>query len=183
MVLKRNLARFAVTGLLAAAVLGASVASFAETPKKTGHQFTFAGKRASYRQEGDTKSDVAVSSQASGGLMTLQDELWYPTFAVPPHFHKTHHETFYVIAGRVEWTVGGETHVMGAGDSVYIPPNTIHSVKVLDGKNAHMLMIYNPGGYEEHMAREEAYTLEQLKDKKVRDELRALNDFHPVKED
>lgn len=183
MVSKRNLAKLALGGLIAAAVIGGSVASFADTPTKQGHRFSFAGKRPSFRQEGTTKSDVAVSSADSGGLMTLQDEIWYHNFVVPPHYHKTHHETFYVVSGRVEWAVGGETHVMGAGDSVYIPPNTVHSVKVLDGKNAHMLMIYNPGGYEEHMARAESYTLEQLKDKKVRDQLRDLNDFHPVNED
>lgn len=168
--------------LVAAALSVASAPSIgAEAPKKrAGQYFSFAGKRPSFRQEGTTKSDVAVSSEASEGLFTLQDEIWYPTFEVGPHFHKTHHETFYVVSGRVEWTVGGETHAMGPGDSVHIPANTVHSVKVLDGKNAHMLMIYSPGGYEEHMAREEAYTLEQLKDPKIRDELRKLNDFNPV---
>jgi hypothetical protein len=30
------------------------------------------------------------------------------------------------------------------------------------------------------MAREEAYTLEQLKDPKIREELRKLSDFNPV---
>ena len=171
-----------MAGLLAAGLaLGSLTPGFADNlPVKPGHHFSFSGKRPSFRQEGTTKSDVVVSNADSQGWMTFQDEIWYPTFAVPPHFHKTHHETFYVVSGRVEWTVGGETHVMGAGDAVYIPANTVHSVKVLDGKNAHMLMIYNPGGYEEHMAREEAYTLDQLKDPKIRDELRKLNDFNPV---
>jgi len=185
MVAKINLKSVAAAGVLAAAALGLAASGLAadapkNLPKKPGHHFSFAGKRPSFRQEGTTKSDVAVSSEDSQGLLTLQDEIWYPAFAVTPHFHKTHNEVFYVVSGRVEWTVGGETHVMSAGDSVYIPANTVHSVKVLDGKNAHMLMIYNPGGYEEHMAREEAYTLEQLKDTKIRDELRKLNDFHPL---
>lgn len=171
-----------MTALLAAGVAAAyATTSLADNlPTRQAHHFSFAGKRPSFRQEGTTKSDVAVSAVNSGGWMTLQDEIWYPTFAVSPHWHKTHNETFYVVSGRVEWTVGGETHALSAGDSVYIPANTVHSVKVLDGKNAHMLMIYNPGGYEEHMAREEAYTLEQLKDTKIRDQLRELNDFHPV---
>jgi len=48
------------------------------------------------------------------------------------------------------------------------------------GMDLHTLMIYEPGGYEEHIAREQSYTDEQLKDPKVRDELRRLNDFNPV---
>lgn len=171
--------RTAVAGLLAGAALVALMdPSFADIPVKPAQHFSFAGKRPSFRQEGTTKSDVAVSALDSEGRMTLQDEIWHSDFSVPPHFHKTHAETFYVVSGRVEWTVGGETHVLGTGDSVHIPPNTVHSVKVLDGKDAHMLMVYLPGGYEEHMAREEAYTVEQLKDPKIRDELRKLNDFN-----
>lgn len=180
----------ALAAALAASVLGLSAtSSFADAQKsppkgapkaRAAQHFSFAGKRPSFRQEGTTKSDVAVSALDSEGLLTLQDEIWYPDFSVVAHYHKQHHETFYVISGRVEWTVNGETHAMSAGDSVHIPANTVHSVKVLDGKNAHMLMIYSPGGYEEHMAREEAYTIEQLKDPKLRDELRRLNDFHPA---
>ena len=179
---QKNRGRFTVAGVVGIAALGwLAHQSLADNlPSKPAQRFSFAGKRPSFRQEGTTKSDVLVSSQDSEGRLTLQDEVWYPDFAVVPHFHKTHDETFYVVSGRVEWTVGGERHAMGPGDSVHIPPNTVHSVRVLDGKDAHMLMIYLPGGYEEHMAREEAYTLEQLKDPKIREELRKLSDFNPV---
>ena len=172
-----------VTTLLATTLCCAAAAPLlADTPAKPAQHFSFPGKRPVYRQEGATKSEVAVSSVDSEGRLTLLDEIWHPEFKVPPHFHKSHAETFYVISGRVEWTVGGETHQLKAGDSVHIPANTVHSVKVLDGKDAHMLMVYNPGGYEEHMAREESYTIEQLKDTKLRDELRKLNDFNPADE-
>ena len=40
--------------------------------------------------------------------------------------HATHCETFYFVSGEVEWTVGGESHRLKAGDAVYIPPNTVH---------------------------------------------------------
>ena len=80
----------------------------------------------------------------------------------------------------MEWTVGGESHRLKAGDAVYIRPNTVHSVRVPDGKNLHTLMIYTPGGYEEHIERERAYSDKQLKDAKILDQLRRLNDFHPV---
>lgn len=116
----------------------------------------------------------------SEGRYTILDEIWKPRFSVSPHYHATHCETFYVVSGEVEWTVGGESHRLKAGDAVYIPPNTVHSVRVPDGKNLHTLMIYTPGGYEEHIERERAYSDKQLKDAKILDQLRRLNDFHPV---
>ena len=179
---KFKLAKLRLTALLAGTAVCAAAATplLADTPVKPAQHFSSPGKRPVFRQEGTTLSEVAVSAVDSEGRLTLLDEIWHADFKVPPHFHKEHAETFYVISGRIEWTVGGETRTLKAGDSVHIPPNTVHSVKVLDGKDAHMLMVYNPGGYEEHMAREEAYTLEQLKDPKLRDELRKLNDFNPA---
>jgi NIPSNAP/Cupin domain len=36
-----------------------------------------------------------------------------------------------IVSGKVEWTIGGETRVVKGGDAVHIPPNTVHSVKVV----------------------------------------------------
>jgi quercetin 2,3-dioxygenase len=147
-------------------------------PRRLIQFFSFAGKRPSYPDDGT--SDVAVSSADSSGLLSLQDELWEEDFQVGPHRHKVHAETFYILSGRVEWTVGGEAHVLYAGDAVHIPANTVHSARALDGKKLHTLLIYKPGGYDEYLERQASYTPEQLKDPKVRERLRVLSDFNPV---
>lgn len=140
--------------------------------------FSFAGKRPSYEDDGT--SDIALSSENSGGRMNMQDEVWKAGFVVGPHFHKTHSETFYVLDGRVEWTVGGETHILVRGDAVHIPPNTIHSAKALDNKPLHTLMIYSPTGYDSHLQQQAVYSAEEMKDPATRDLLRKLGDFNPV---
>lgn len=140
--------------------------------------FTFAGRRPSYPDDGT--SDVALSSRDSGGRLNIQEEVWEAGFVVGPHFHKLHSETFYVLEGRVEWTVGGETHVMSAGDAVYIPPNTVHSAKALDGKPLRTLMFYNPSGYDTHLEGQSLYSEQALRDPAVRDFLRKVGDFNPV---
>lgn len=142
--------------------------------------FSFAGKRPSYPDDGT--SDVALSPKTSGGRLNIQDEVWEVGFTVPPHFHKTHSETFYVLDGRVEWTVGGEAHVMSRGDAVHIPANTVHSVKTLDGKQARMLMLYHASGYEEHLERSALYSEKESQDPAVQKMLRKLSDFNLVKE-
>lgn len=90
-------------------------------------------------------------------------------------------EVFHVIAGQVEWTVGGETHLMGPGSLVYIPPDTVHSVKVVGNQDYRELMIYNPGGYEDNIYREKEYTLQQQEQPDIKKKLRELGDFNPAK--
>jgi len=161
-------------------VILAVLAAYGAAPQQEKrHHFSFADKREAYDRQ-EVVFAVAVSSPQSEGRYTILDEIWKPRFSVSPHYHATHCETFYVVSGEVEWTVGGESHRLKAGDAVYIPPNTVHSVRVPDGKNLHTLMIYTPGGYEEHIERGRAYSDKQLKDAKILDQLRRLNDFHPV---
>ncbi|MGC4027548.1 MAG: cupin domain-containing protein [Steroidobacteraceae bacterium] len=142
--------------------------------------FSFAGKRPSYEDDGT--SDVALSSKDSGGRLNVQDEVWKAGFAVGPHFHRNHSETFYVLDGRVEWTVAGETQVLSRGDAVHIPPNTVHSARALDNRPLHTLMFYNPSGYDEHLERQALYTAEELRDPAIRKLLRRQGDFNPVGE-
>lgn len=145
-----------------------------EQPKAERQVFSFADKRR------EAKTEVALSNLDTEGRFTLQDEIWAPNFAVPAHFHAKHSEVFYVVSGQVEWTVNGETHVMGAGDVVFIPPGTPHAVKTVGGKEAHLLMLYEPGGYEEDALRESMFTPEQRRDPKIAETLAKLGDFHPT---
>ena len=45
--------------------------------------------------------------------------------------HKESQAT-YIISGRFEYNLDGETRVLTAGDSVYIPANTLHSMVCLE---------------------------------------------------
>ena len=48
----------------------------------------------------------------------------------PPHSHNWD-ESFYVIAGDVEFTCGGKTVVCSPGTLVHIPAGTVHSFRYL----------------------------------------------------
>jgi quercetin dioxygenase-like cupin family protein len=47
---------------------------------------------------------------------------------VYPHSHPTH-EFYYVTAGRGVMTIDGEERPIAQGDLVYIPPDTVHSLR------------------------------------------------------
>lgn len=142
------------------------------------YYFSFVGKRRTFEEDGVTNVEVVVPNDKSEGRYNVITAQWNHDFQVQPHYHKTHSETFYVLDGQVEWTVGGETHVLNKGDAVYIPPNTVHSIRVVGGKPMQNLMIYEPGGYENQTDFRMNYTKEQLKDPEIQRRVRAAGDFN-----
>lgn len=172
-------ARKQILGILApACLLVAALAGAADKPNHT-HHFSLDGKNEVYK-EGGAQATVNLSAVHSEGRMSIQDEIWPAGFSVPAHFHKKHAEVFYLLTGKLQWTVNGETHEMGAGDLVYIPPNAVHSVKVLGTDPVRTLMLYEPGGYEEYRFNGTHFSAAALKEPKTQAHLRTLMDFHAV---
>jgi uncharacterized RmlC-like cupin family protein len=52
------------------------------------------------------------------------------------HIHTREDETFYVLAGEIEVTVGGERDVLRAGDSVFLPRGIPHRLENLTSQPA-----------------------------------------------
>ena len=61
---------------------------------------------------------------------------------VPDHAHP-HEQMGYLVSGRLEFTVGGVTRVLGPGDLWKIPGGVRHSVRALDGP-AVALDVFHP---------------------------------------
>jgi mannose-6-phosphate isomerase-like protein (cupin superfamily) len=72
-----------------------------------------------------------------GGSLELVDELEVAAGgAVFPHQHPTH-EFYFVMTGRGIMTVAEEEQPVGPGDLVYIPPDTVHSLRPTGGGAIH----------------------------------------------
>ena len=59
-----------------------------------------------------------------------------PGAAVFPHTHPTH-EFYFVMSGRGIMIVADEERPVGPGDLVYIPPDTVHSLRPTGGGAIH----------------------------------------------
>lgn len=164
-------------GFLPAVALSCASSLAIAAPPPGEQHFSFHDQAAD-RIEAFARAKILMTADASGGRFTLLDEIWKPGFYAPPHFHKRHAEMFYVVSGEVEWTIAGETRTMRAGDLVLIPPNTVHSVRQKGPGDLHMIMIQNPGGYEDRYAIERKYTPEQLKTPEVQAEIARAGDFN-----
>jgi quercetin dioxygenase-like cupin family protein len=73
--------------------------------------------------------------------LTLQPEGRMPV----PHYHESWEETVYGIAGTVSYTVDGQPHDIGPGDSLFIPRGKVHGFSNRSGAVAICLCILTPG--------------------------------------
>lgn len=69
-----------------------------------------------------------------------------PRAIYPGHLHPAP-EMYYVLEGRVEWTVGDETFIAEPGTALYTPPNTMHRMVNLGDNVARAVWAWwAPGG-------------------------------------
>ena len=70
----------------------------------------------------------------------------------PRHIHRHHADAFYVLEGRLEFSVDDELRILGPGGFVLIPPLLIHTFRNPGPEPAHALNIHAPGcGFDEYL--------------------------------
>ena len=84
---------------------------------------------------------VAICTTA-GSSMMLSLVTFEPGSVVPDHAHP-HEQMGIMISGRAEFTVGGQTRVLGPGDIWRIPGGVVHTVRAIDGP-AVALDVFHP---------------------------------------
>ena len=89
--------------------------------------------------------EVKVSSEETGGEMTIMEMLIPPGAAPPPHTHPGT-ETVYVIEGNLRYNIGDETHEGGPGAVFHIPAGIVENFDPL--VQSRILVVYKPGGIE-----------------------------------
>ena len=95
---------------------------------------------------------VKVSAEQSGGVFSLLDSLNPAGTFLPPHIHHNEDETFYILEGEFEFTVGdGAPIKAGAGATVYAPRGVPHSFRVTSSVPGRTLVLTHPGGFEKCM--------------------------------
>ncbi len=135
-------------GIAADVLTPAQAQSHAEKSTTATHLFVKRDKAEKLEPSDTSVSRVMLTADQTNGRYSVIDEIFNPGMKTPSHKHAYHSETFMVIAGKMKWTVGGETDIIGPGDLVYIPPDTSHAAEVVGEEPVHAIMLYEPGGYE-----------------------------------
>jgi quercetin dioxygenase-like cupin family protein len=85
-----------------------------------------------------------VLAEESGGELLEMDDFWGdPSHEVGLHQHPSMEETWTVIAGAVEFTIGDEEILAGPGDVVVAAPGVPHSARNAGG-SAHIRVQMRP---------------------------------------
>jgi mannose-6-phosphate isomerase-like protein (cupin superfamily) len=89
-----------------------------------------------------------VTGAESGGSMFAFDCLVGPGGGPPPHRHLAEDELFFLYEGSIEFNAAERTHVVSAGEAIFVPKGTTHSYRNVGEGNALMYTIYTPAGME-----------------------------------
>jgi len=79
----------------------------------------------------DLGDGVSRRVLAHGGSM-MAVEVSFETGAIGPMHHHVHEQLTYVLSGRFRFTIGDETHDVGAGDTLYKKPDIVHGCICLE---------------------------------------------------
>lgn len=78
-----------------------------------------------------------------------------PGFGPDPHTHELEVDSFYVLDGELEFTLGDETVRGGPGTFVFAPPGLVHGFKNPGPGRARFLNLHTPaGGFVDSLRRE-----------------------------
>lgn len=61
----------------------------------------------------------------------------------PPHAHDIHEQMGYVVSGKMEFTIGGESRLLKSGDYYHAPAGVVHNTRTLD-EPAVLIDIFSP---------------------------------------
>ena len=79
----------------------------------------------------DAEPGVRRRILAAEGRLMLMEVRFAAAAAGYEHRHP-HEQISYCIRGRFEYTLDGRVNVLCAGDSIYVPGDTLHGAKALD---------------------------------------------------
>lgn len=91
---------------------------------------------------------IRASAAGTNGMAGIVEERAERGYTTPPHVHSREDETLYVLTGEIEYTVGGVTGTIGAGDSAFLPRHKPHTFRVVSAE-AHFLLVITPAGFED----------------------------------
>lgn len=91
---------------------------------------------------------IKLTGNDTGGAYALVEQINAVGTGIPLHIHNNEEETFFIIEGRYEFKIKGESVMAPAGTTVHLPRGVAHEFKVIEGSPARALIWLCPAGSE-----------------------------------
>lgn len=93
-----------------------------------------------------------VGGDDTNGALTVAELAAGPELGPPPHIHRDHDESFYILEGTFDFSLAGQAFQAGPGAFVYLPRGVVHTHRAGGGAPARALVIQTPSGVERFIA-------------------------------
>jgi quercetin dioxygenase-like cupin family protein len=113
-----------------------------------------------YWGPGDRYTFLVTGAQSNGAYFIMEGII--PPGGGPPlHIHHREEESFYLLEGTLEITLGEKKFNAMTGDFIQIPRGTVHRFHNVGSTTARMLLLFSPAGMERYFEE----TLEPVQDR------------------
>jgi quercetin dioxygenase-like cupin family protein len=104
---------------------------------------------------------IRIYGRETGGAISVVESHDVPGGGPPPHIHQREDETFQILEGEYEWTVGEKKFIVQPGATLFAPRGIPHSYRYLGKMPGKLMCIITPSGFEEFFEEIGALTPEQ----------------------
>jgi quercetin dioxygenase-like cupin family protein len=91
---------------------------------------------------------IRIHGRDTNGLVSAVESHDVPGGGPPPHIHLREDETFQILEGEYEWTVGGKTFTAKAGATIFAPRGIPHTYRYLGQAPGRLMCVITPAGFE-----------------------------------
>jgi quercetin dioxygenase-like cupin family protein len=91
---------------------------------------------------------IRLHGRDTGGSVSAVESQDVPGGGPPPHIHHREDETFQILAGEYEFTVGGKTMLARPGATLFAPRGIPHTYRCLGQTPGRLMCVITPAGFE-----------------------------------
>ena len=107
---------------------------------------------------------IRIHGRDTGGVVSAVESHDVTGGGPPPHIHHNEDETFQILEGEYEWTVGGQTFVAAKGTTIFAPRGVPHTYRYLGTEPGRLLCVITPSGFENFFEEINSLSPEQQQD-------------------
>jgi quercetin dioxygenase-like cupin family protein len=94
---------------------------------------------------------IKVDGAATDGDVAFYEYVSEPGALGPPqHVHGSHDETFYIVAGEYEFSIGDDRRILAAGGFLFLPRGTPHTFRNAGADLGCIVGTFNPAKFADY---------------------------------
>jgi mannose-6-phosphate isomerase-like protein (cupin superfamily) len=91
---------------------------------------------------------IRVHGKETGGIVSSVESHDVPGGGPPLHIHHREDETFQILEGEYEWTVGDKKFVAQKGATIFAPRGVPHTYRYIGKAPGRLMCVITPAGFE-----------------------------------